>query len=134
MLSKDELRKWLDRTVIKIKGSMADKGKAKSEHRLTMYCIARHLQVDVGNLWNMIRGNRDFPEYQRRMLTRFIQEWEAGEWEIVIEKKKKILKKCPNPRPKSNFKVVFDKNSLKTEQNTLYQPSLGQMPRKLWRE
>lgn len=134
MLSKDELRKWLDRTVIKVHGSMRDKGKVRSEHRLTMYAIARHLNLDVGNLWNMIRGNRDFPEYHKRMLARFIEEWEAGEWEIVVEKRTKILKKCPNPRPKTSFKVVFNEKTSITEQNTLYQPSLGQMPRKLWRE
>ena len=131
MMSQTEIRGWLSQKIIPVTGTLADKQSVMSPSRLTSKTIARHLGVDHGNFWNMIRGNRKFPKDLHREVSNFIHEWEAGEWEIQIKGLKKTLVRAIVPKKQVSFKVNLGNLSL--TKPDFYQKR-DVMPSKLWRE
>ena len=131
MMSQTEIRVWLSLKIIPVKGTLKDRQSVMSPSRLTSKVIARHLNTDHGNLWNMIRGNRKFPKELHRELSNFIQEWEAGEWRIVIKGLKKSLARNEIPIKPVTFRVNLGTLTLSKPD---FYPKRDVMPAKLWRE
>jgi hypothetical protein len=127
-MPKDEIRQWIKSYIIPIKGGMAEKQKYKS-HRLTIYTIARHLDIHPANLYNMVHEKRKINPYQQKLLTRFIEEYDLGYWEIYLVKGVKKLRKAENPMPQRKFSLNLGQMTL----NTPKQTHIDKMPSKLWR-
>ena len=130
-MSKDEIRAWLCQFIIPVKGTLLDKKKVRSETRLTLACIARHIDFDKDNLWRVARGSRKMHPRLQKILIDFIGEWEAGYWSVEFKGFKKSLKRNETPQRKTSFTINLGNMSLNRVQRV---PQMDKMPQKLWRE